>query len=384
MGLCLGCERDWEKGYPVARHAWYHLEPVVSFLRFIGHGVALGKSIREARQARHDILYRRANITGSAPPPAFPPPVKRRPHPFAGHKFDIIRPEEDGRLAGDWLDRYGALLVARIADREWPADKPLLVDATKFKRRSLYAAGTPQAGQPKRGGDWGFAVLAGGVPTLQGFHVVHVRATPDDGFDSWVAFFHSLPGRPKSILADRWTDLVEAAEFVWPGIEIDASTWHTWDLMRRQFNRAHMYPGTHQLVKDGQVAISDPILFRAWRVRAMLEAPRSVKRFLLAEGDTIQIRLDGEGPYATGPIEQFLKAVRKALAPGRGRVGNLARLDIRLALIAANTNRADAPRHYLHTLADALEATDLERLPWRALDKSGFVASWAIERLVKP
>jgi hypothetical protein len=383
LGLCLGCERDWERGYPIATHAWYHVEQVVTFLRGIGLGLALGKAIREARQSRHDVLYRRANVTGSAPPPYFPPPVKRRVHRFLGRKFDIIRPEEDGRLAGDWLDRYGALLVARIADREWPSDKPLLVDATKFKRSSLYAPGTPQAGQPKRGGDWGFAVLAAGVPTASGFYVVHVRATPDDGFDSWVAFFQSLPGRPKSILADRWSDLIRAAEFVWPGIEIHASTWHTWDLLRRRFNKARMYPGTHPLVKDGEVALSDPTLFRAWRTRAMIEAPKSIQRFLKAEGNTIQARLDGEGPYATGPIEVFLKAVRKALAAGRGRVGNLARLDIRLALIAANTNRADSPRHYLHTLIEALDGSDLERLPWRELDGAGFKAEWVINRVVK-
>ncbi len=378
LGLCVACERDWDSGYPVAEHAWYHLDHVVSFLRYIGQGLSLGKAIREAREGRHARLDQRAIITGVPRPPAFPPAPKFRLRPWAGKRYEIVRPEEDARLAGDWLDRYGALLVAMTADREWPADKPLVVDATKFKLSALYGAGTARAGQPKRGGDWGFAVLAGGVPTATGFHVVHARAVPNDGFDAWVAFFRSLPGRPKEVLADRWKDLADAAEFVWPGIRIHASTWHTWDLLRRRFNRARMYPGTHPLVKAGEAALADPALFRAWRARAMKEATPSIKKFLRDNGDAIQARLDGEGPYSTGAIERYLTAVRRALVPGRGRVSNLTRLDIRLALIAAHSNRQDAARFYTDALTAAMRSERLRRLPWRGLDNAGFRSEWVI------
>lgn len=381
LGICVACERDWDHGYAVAEHAWYHLDQVVSFLRYLGQGLSLGKSMREAREIRHDRLDRRALITGIPRPPAFPAQPKFRRRPWAGRQWEIIRPEEDGRLAEDWLDRFGALLVAAAADREWPSDKALVVDATKFKRSSLYAAGTPQAGQPKRGGDWGFAVLAGGIGTKRGFHVVHARAVPDDGFDSWVAFFQSLPGRPKVVLADRWKDLIDAAEFVWPGIEVRSSTWHTWDLLRRRFNKARRYPGTDSLVADGEAALGDPDLFRAWRIRAMKDATPSIKRFLEAEGDKIQARLEGEGPYSTGAVERYLAAVRKALSVGRGRVGNLTRLDLRLALIAAHTNRADLASAYTDALVSALESPEFERLPWRGLDNAKFEPTWVIERV---
>jgi len=173
------------------------------------------------------------------------------------------------------------------------------------------------------------------------------------------------------------------AEIVWPGIEARASTWHTYDLLRRRFNKARMYPGTHELVDEAEVAFADPELFRAWRVRAEKEAPPSVKKFLKAEGDAIQKRLEGPGPYATGAIERFLSSVRKTLAPGHGRVKNLARTDIRLALLAARFNREDQERRYTDTLTAAIGSPDLTRLPHRGLDGAGFNPSWVISARVR-
>ena len=185
------------------------------------------------------------------------------------------------------------------------------------------------------------------------------------------------------MLADRWPDLIKAAGVVWPGITVNASTWHTYDLLRRRFNKARMYPGTHQLVGDAEAAFSDPDLFRAWRKRAEIEAPRSVKAFLAAEGDAIQKRLDGPGPYATGTIERFLSGVRKALVPGHGRVRNLTRVDIRLALMAASVNREDQARRYTDDLAAALGSPDLTRLPHRALDGATYDPTWIITSRVR-
>jgi hypothetical protein len=113
----------------------------------------------------------------------------------------------------------------------------------------------------------------------------------------------------------------------------------------------------------------------------MNDATPSIKRFLEAEGDKIQARLEGEGPYSTGAIERYLAAVRKALSVGRGRVGNLTRLDIRLALLAAHTNREDLASSYTDALIDALESPEFERLPWRGLDNAKFEATWVIERV---
>lgn len=38
---------------------------------------------------------------------------------------------------------------------------------------------------------------------------------------------------------------------------------------------------------------------------------------------------------------------------------------------------------YLHSFADALAGTDLQRLSWRGLDRAGFKAEWAINRVVQ-
>jgi hypothetical protein len=46
--------------------------------------------------------------------------------------------------------------------------------------------------------------------------------------------------------------------------------------------------------------------------------------------------------------------------------------------VAVATNRSDAPRHCLRTLAEVLDGTDLERLPWRGLDRAGFQSEWMI------
>lgn len=83
----------------------------------------------------------------------------------------------------------------------------------------------------------------------------------------------------------------------------------------------------------------DPGLFPAWRATAMAAAPRGVQAWLRQDGDVHLARVSGVGPYATGPIESFLRNVTDAPDIGKGRIGNLPRLDIRLGLLAAAFNR---------------------------------------------
>jgi hypothetical protein len=334
--------------------------------------------MRLARVARHFVLTRRARMVG-APPPVFPPPLATRVWNIP--RINVVsrrtaRPEEDARTGADWLGRYGAPFVAATLDRQWP-NEPLLVDSTKFQTSGkVYPPGHPKAGQPKRGGGTAFVVMAGGVREAGGaFRIVHVRAMPDEGPLSWETFFHSLPGRPSEILADQWPHLIRAAGIVWPGITVRHSTWHAWDVMRRAFAKAHWYPGTHPLVADGPAAFTDPVQFRAWRLRADANAPKTVQKWLKKYGDAHLARICGPGPYATGPIESFLGRVRGALDGSQGVITNLPRLDIRLGLLAAAANRvADADA----IQARLIDLLDEQRLAYRQLDGTPFDPKWVL------
>jgi len=340
--------------------------------------------MRAARAERQSVLARRAKIAG-LPPPVFPPPIVTRNWLIARINRTVtqfVRPEEDARTGADWLGRYGAPFVAATLDREWQA-APLLVDSTKFQLSGVvYPASHPKAGQPKPGGDTAFVVMAAGTRDPGGaFRIVHCRTLPDESEDSWEMFFRSLPGRPTTILADQWRQIRVGAHRVWPGITVEHSVWHAWDLVRRRFNRAHWYPGTHQLVADGPNAFVDPALFRAWRARAAATAPRSVRAWLTRYGDVHLARISGPGPYATGPIEAFLRAVGDALHIGKGRIGNFTRLDIRLGLLAAHANRQLDPDEMLARLIGLLDG---KRLTHRELDSVPFDPTWILSDFPLP
>ena len=218
--------------------------------------------------------------------------------------------------------------------------------------------------------------MAAGVREASGaFRIVHVRALPDESADSWAQFFRSLPGQPKVILADQWQQIRDGAHQVWPSIEINHSIWHAWDLVRRRFNRAHWYPGTHTLVADGPAAFIDPVRFGVWRTQALSVAPPSVRAWLTRYGDVHLARISGAGPYATGPIESFLRDVSMALDIGKGRIRNFPRLDIRLGLMAAHANRQ---MERDDTLRRLIELLDGRRLSYRQLDSSPYNLTWIL------
>jgi hypothetical protein len=377
LGICLGCDRHWEHGYPTAVGAWFHLEQVVAFLASVAGGKAVGPSMRIARVGRHAVLTKRAKMAG-LPAPAFPPPLAVRLWSIPRLKHVSrrnVRPEEDGRTGADWLGRYGAPFVAATLARSWPA-VPVLVDSTKFQSSAVYPPGHPRAGQPKRGGSTAFVVMAAGVREQGGaFRIIHVRAVADESPASWRLFFESLPDRPREIHADQWPHIVSAANAVWPGITIRHSTWHAWDYLRRAFNKAHWYPGTHKLVADGPAAFIEPTAFTAWRAQAEASAPPTVKKWLRKYGDSHLLRISGLGPYSTGPLEAFLGSVRKSLDGFQGVITNLPRLDIRLGLMAAAANRQADPDTIRTTL---LRVLGDRRLAYRELDGAPLDPAWIL------
>ncbi len=267
--------------------------------------------------------------------------------------------------------------------KAWPK-ATIIVDAKTFRCRATYGQQHPhQAGHPIPYGEAAFAVLAAGVRGPRGkLQIVHIRATPDDHQGSWVDFFRSLPGRPESILSDPDPQISYAIAEVWPK---DAplhplSVWHDYDKVREKFTAARLYPRTDPLCHAAEAAFRDPALFRAWRERAMHCGPAALRSWLKKKGNEVQARLEGSHrPRAIGALETFLtQRVGWALETGRGKIRNLRRLDIRLALIGLDQNR-QLNESRLRAIFQARLGDTLDRpVPRRSLDGFGYDASWLV------
>lgn len=108
----------------------------------------------------------------------------------------------------------------------------------------------------------------------------------------------------------------------------------------------------------------------------MASAPTTVRKWLVKYGDAHLARISGVGPYSTGPIEVFLRTVRRNFLGAEGRITNLPRLDIRLGLFALNANRkADAAA----IRAALIGLLDSHRLAYRALDNAPFSPTWVLD-----
>jgi len=229
-----------------------------------------------------------------------------------------------GRLAGDWLER---------------PDK---------------------AGYPFPSGQVRFSVIAAATRGPRGrMRICHVRAMPNDHKPSWVDFFRSLPGKPDTILSDPDPQIDYALREVWPEETPlhPLSTWHYWAKIQEKFVAARLYPWNDVLCRDSEAAFKDPQLFRAWRARASSDAPRPIRTWLKKKGDEVQVRLEGATPpLAIGDLETFLnQRVAYAVDAARGKIRNLRRLDIRLALIALDQNRQLKPSLLETILGDEIE-----------------------------
>jgi hypothetical protein len=330
IGACLTCERDWDGGFPVFRHALYNVPVIAAFLRNLGRGDSLRMASLAARQDRDDLEHRRAKLTGH-------------------HRPRQRTLTEDCRVAADWILRYGSLVCRKMLPRRWPS--VLVVDAQPFMTKSCYLPGHPKAGQPKPNGVPAFAVLAAGTRRRSGhgrrnqaLKIVHVRAMPADHKGDWADFFRSLPGRPRIIISDPDPQISYAIKAVWPPGQRPRhllSTLHYRNKVLQKFVRARWYPTTHQLAADAQTSFSDLATFRTWRARAEQSGPGPVKRWLASKGGEVEERLAAAPPTSTGDLDGFLTKIENHLRIGRGRVSNLRRLDVRLGLMALRWNRQD-------------------------------------------
>jgi hypothetical protein len=351
----------------VARKGRFLLTQAVSFVCLIGGGASMAEAAEHVRLERSDFTQRRAIITGDGP--------------ALGDEVN-----HDGRLAADWLERYGAPVAHALMPRAWPSGT-IAVDAKTFSIGSRYPADHPtKPGHPFPGGATAFAVLAGVSRGPGGrLRVVHIRATPDDHKPSWVAFFRGLQGKPDTVLSDPDPQIDYAIKEVWPNDPPlhPLSTWHYWSKVLEKFALARMYPYTDELCRESELAFQNPRLFPEWRQRAMVEAPAPVQAWLKKKGDEILAGLEGAQPPKTiGGLETFLRQrVGYVLDQARGGIRNLSRLDIRLGLIALEQNSQLTPPKVERILLDRL-ATDRRLLRRRSLDSHPYDPKWLLAAAV--
>lgn len=363
VGSCLTCRREWERGLPVARQARFLLDHVVTFLCLVGQGFSQAEAAERARLERADLDGFRAAVTGRA----------------RGNDGEV---STDGRMAADWLERYGALVARRLMPTAWPMGT-VMVDAKTFQIGARYPGDHPERpGHPFPSGQTSFAVLAAAARGPKGkLRIVHIRAAPHDHKPSWADFFRSLPGKPETVLSDPDPQIDYAIKEVWPDDPPlhPLSTWHYWAKLQEKFTSARLYPWTDALCRDAEAAFGDAARFRVWRQRAESEGPVAVRSWLRKKGDEVQARLDGaDPPLAIGDLETFLRQkVGYSLESGRGRIRNLPRLDIRLSLIALDHNRSLRPARLADILSDQL-GEELRLVARRSLDGAPYDPTWLL------
>lgn len=360
LGTCLNCHQAWERGRPIPRRSRFLLDQVLDFVFAVGRGASMAQASQQARWAREEFRERSAAVTGR---------LQQSTH--------LSR---DGRLAADWLERFGVPMIDQLLPRSWPAGT-VMVDAKVFRVGSRYPADHPaKAGHPIAGGKPHFAVLVAGSRGPAGrLRIVHLRATPNDDKPSWEDFFRSLPGKPTAILSDPDPQIAYALNAVWPQRPPRhlISIWHYYDNVREKFINARRYPNTDVLCRDAESAFKNAALFRSWRARAMREAPLPVQVWLAKKGDEVLARLEAaDPPLAFGDLETFLtRRIGFALEAGHAVIRNLRRLDIRLGLIALDHNRRLVPSKIEQILLGRLNASTNNRSR-RLLDGFRYDANW--------
>lgn len=168
VGACLTCRRDWDQGVAVARQARFLLAQAVSFLATVGAGASMREAAERVRLEREEFVHRLALVTGRLEP------------------VDEDEISRHGRLAGDWLERYGAPVVKALMPSTWPAGT-IAVDAKTFNIGARYRDDHPdKAGYPFPSGEVRFSVMAAAMRGPRGrMRVCHVRAMPNDHKPSW-------------------------------------------------------------------------------------------------------------------------------------------------------------------------------------------------------
>lgn len=186
-GECLDCERKIasHEGPQVVRRYRFHTRDVAAALV----AVAEGASYREA-SANIRITAGRAG---------------RRPH---------------SQLVADWVETFGPSLWAELGPDEWP--EVIVCDSTRVTRRSTSASGLGRyphrrSAQKKMARVTVYTLLVATAQHRGRWKAVMAQAVPGNANQAdGAGFFGLLGGRPRAVVADQASAILNAVKVVWP------------------------------------------------------------------------------------------------------------------------------------------------------------------------
>jgi len=132
-----------------------------------------------------------------------------------------------GATVAGWLDRFGAVIAAEYAEREWP--QSLVLDSTEF----LWT--NPRTGDKEQM----FSVLAAwGYPAgARRGRLWALAAAPSDDAAAWKAFLDRLPGRPELVVYDSDKAIHSAVRRKWPTVPIHLCEHHLYSNAKKHLRK---------------------------------------------------------------------------------------------------------------------------------------------------
>lgn len=347
---CPTCEHAYgrHEGVKTGRDFVFgHAEIARLFLR-VGEGMSLRAASRELRESVFRVCHRHG--------------LKARP--------TSIRPGEASRqanLAVNYLDAFAPSVIAALHPTAWP--RVVVLDTTTlFTRGYRRSRGRPADGEPDEvrvGNLKAGTILIALDGTVRGARPCLMRVAGGKDVESWTAFFATLAGGPRVVVADLDAAIGRAVRETWPEAILVPSRHHLAAQMR---DRALADGVPERIRADAPIALERPLPWTDGRTKrwvdhplhaALLTAQRSPAEWATFLGlverhvppDRLALRswiatnepLIRRGwliaerypdvPRSTGALEG---AIAEWLAPLRRRAGrwqNARRLDLALGLM---------------------------------------------------
>jgi hypothetical protein len=346
-----------------------HVEIARLFLR-IGEGMSLRAASKELRES----VFRSC----------------RRHSPAPSTRIGEGESSRQANLAVNYLDAFAPAIIAALHPTEWPS-VVVLDTTTLFTRGYRRARGQPPDGEQAEarvGNLRAGTILVALDGTARGARPCLMRVGGGKDADSWQAFFASLAGAPRVIVADLDAAIARAVRETWPGAILVPSRHHLAAQMR---GRALADGVPERIRADVPIALDRPLPWtgeraRRWVIHPLhdalltaLRGPAEWAAFLaLVERhvppDRLELRswiatnepLIRRGwliaerhpdlPRSTGALEG---AIGEWLAPLRRRAGrwqNARRLDLVLALMTLRARGETREARYTGVLRAAFAA----------------------------
>lgn len=263
-----------------------------------------------------------------------------------------------GITVAGWLDRFGAVVATKYAEREWP--ESLVLDSTEFVWTN------PRTGDKEQM----FTVLAAwGYPAgAKRGRLWALEAAPSDDKVAWKAVLDRLPGRPELVVYDSDKAIHAAVRRKWPTVPIHLCEHHLYQNAKKHL-REDGQEGWGNLYRtllaaagqspEGWAAFRDAVL-----AEPTLATTRSWVRFWDRQMTEQTARRASMPPhYSTGALDPQIAAVRQQLERRRWTFRNLSRMNALLGLVRLRVNRRDVTAEWAKLLARAVAA---EQQAWAA------------------